>query len=78
MLAPLLIPLFFLVLGSILGLKEWPVTKVDFAQRRAYECGFRAFQSARRPFSVYFFLVAIIFIVFDVELILLGAIPFVV
>lgn len=32
-----------------------------------YECGFEAFDSARRPFDVQFYLVAILFIVFDLE-----------
>lgn len=32
-----------------------------------YECGFEAFDTARRPFDVQFFLVAILFIVFDLE-----------
>ena len=32
-----------------------------------YECGFPAFESARRQFDVRFYLVAILFIVFDLE-----------
>jgi len=70
------IPLIFLRLGEILKTKEESSTHVDLQQRRAYECGFSAFQSARRPFSVYFFLVGILFVVFDVELILLIPLPY--
>lgn len=33
----------------------------------AYECGFEVFQSARLPFHVRFYLVAILFIIFDLE-----------
>lgn len=33
----------------------------------AYECGFEAFDTARRTFDVRFYLVAILFIVFDLE-----------
>lgn len=32
-----------------------------------YECGFKAFQDARLPFDVRFYLVAILFIIFDLE-----------
>ena len=32
-----------------------------------YECGFPAFDNARMPFDVRFYLVAILFIVFDLE-----------
>ena len=34
----------------------------------AYECGFDPFESARAPFAVRFFLVGVLFIVFDLEL----------
>lgn len=36
-------------------------------QLEAYECGFEAFDTARRTFDVRFYLVAILFIVFDLE-----------
>lgn len=32
-----------------------------------YECGFEAFDDARKPFDVRFYLVAILFIIFDLE-----------
>ena len=34
----------------------------------AYECGFDAFESARGRFDVRFYLVAILFIIFDLEI----------
>ena len=37
----------------------------------AYECGFEAFSNARVPFDVRFYLVAILFIVFDIEIMFL-------
>ena len=37
------------------------------AKNSAYECGFTAFQDARMPFDVRFYLVAILFILFDLE-----------
>jgi NADH-quinone oxidoreductase subunit A len=36
-----------------------------------YECGFEPFSDARRPFDVRFYLVAILFIIFDLEIALL-------
>lgn len=39
----------------------------DAAKNAPYECGFDAFESARIPFDVRFYLVAILFIIFDLE-----------
>jgi len=36
-------------------------------KRSAYECGFEAFEDARMQFDVRFYLVAILFVVFDLE-----------
>jgi NADH-quinone oxidoreductase subunit A len=39
----------------------------DVEKTSAYECGFDAFDDARRQFDVRFYLVAILFIIFDLE-----------
>ncbi|MBL8659517.1 MAG: NADH-quinone oxidoreductase subunit A [Rhodospirillales bacterium] len=39
----------------------------DVDKVSAYECGFDAFEDARRQFDVRFYLVAILFIIFDLE-----------
>ena len=39
----------------------------DSEKVSAYECGFEAFDDARRRFDVRFYLVAILFIIFDLE-----------
>ena len=47
----------------ILGIKKPDNEKVS-----AYECGFDPFESSRVPFSVKFFLVGILFLIFDLEI----------
>ncbi|MGF1461946.1 MAG: NADH-quinone oxidoreductase subunit A [Maricaulaceae bacterium] len=39
----------------------------DVAKTAAYECGFPPFEDARMKFDVRFYLVAILFIIFDLE-----------
>ena len=39
----------------------------DDEKMAAYECGFDAFEDSRRQFDVRFYLVAILFIIFDLE-----------
>ncbi len=49
--------------GSYLVASQRP----DIEKTSAYECGFDAFDDARRQFDVRFYLVAILFIIFDLE-----------
>ena len=39
----------------------------DFEKLSAYECGFQPFEDARNKFDIKFYLVAILFIIFDLE-----------
>lgn len=50
------------VLGRILG-----PYKPDAQKLSPYECGFEAFEDARMKFDVRYYLVAILFILFDLE-----------
>jgi NADH-quinone oxidoreductase subunit A len=51
------------VLGRLLG----PV-RPDAEKNSPYECGFEAFEDARMKFDVRYYLVAILFILFDLEI----------
>ena len=42
--------------------------KPDSEKLSAYECGFESFGDARRKFDVQFYLVSILFIIFDLEI----------
>jgi NADH-quinone oxidoreductase subunit A len=51
-----------ILLGFILGPR-----KPDKAKSSPYECGFDAFGDSRLPFDVRYYLIAILFIIFDLE-----------
>ncbi len=56
-------------LASVLVLASWIVAKQNPYSEKlaAYECGFDAFDDSRGQFDVRFYLVAILFIIFDLE-----------
>ena len=59
-LAPLVLGWLF---STILGFQ-----RPDAAKNSPYECGFEAFEDARMKFDVRYYLVAILFILFDLEI----------
>ena len=62
------------LLGVIMGLLGWAVIKTSERSREKvtpFECGFDPKGRRRFPFSLHFFLVSLIFLVFDVEITLL-------
>jgi NADH-quinone oxidoreductase subunit A len=65
--------LIFLVIGGVLGIAALTIgyalgpKRPNAAKTSPYECGFEAFDDARLPFDVRYYLVAILFIIFDLE-----------
>ena len=66
--------LLFLLVGIVVGLAPIAVGFVlgprrpDPEKNSPYECGFEAFEDARMKFDVRYYLVAILFIIFDLEI----------
>lgn len=65
--------LIFMIIGGALGVIA-PILGYLLSPKRpdpeklsSYECGFDTFGDARMPFDVRFYLVAILFIIFDLE-----------
>jgi len=53
----------FFIVGYVLG-----PSKPDSEKMSPYECGFEAFEDARMKFDIRYYLVAILFIIFDLEI----------
>nr|QFX74512.1 NADH dehydrogenase subunit 3 [Tullbergia bisetosa] len=64
---PAIIPVILMVANFLLAKKS------DFEREKPspFECGFDPLCSARMPFSLHFFLMTVIFLIFDVELTLI-------
>jgi NADH-quinone oxidoreductase subunit A len=70
--------LIFLIVGTVIGAvliglglalgKIMGHDRPDSEKESPYECGFEAFEDARMKFDVRYYLVAILFIIFDLEI----------
>jgi len=66
--------LFFIAIGMAIGVLPLLLCRLIAPNRpyadknKPYECGFDAFDDARSKFDVRFYLVSILFIIFDLEL----------
>ena len=66
--------LLFILVGLLVGVAPQSIgyflgpQRPDAAKNSPYECGFEAFDDARSKFDVRYYLVAILFILFDLEI----------
>ena len=74
MLAEYLPILLFLIVAGGIGLALLAIGRLlgprnpNKEKSEAYECGFEAFEDAHLPFDVRYYLIAILFIIFDLEI----------
>ena len=66
--------ILFILVGTAVGVAPQALgfllgpQRPDAAKASPYECGFEAFEDARMKFDVRYYLVAILFILFDLEI----------
>jgi NADH-quinone oxidoreductase subunit A len=59
----IILSIIFLVISYFLSPKVVSAEKLS-----AYECGFEPFDEARKTFDIHFYVVAILFVIFDLEI----------
>nr|YP_054511.1 NADH dehydrogenase subunit 3 [Ixodes uriae]BAD27247.1 NADH dehydrogenase subunit 3 [Ixodes uriae] len=73
MITILIIPLIIMILSFLLTKNKF----MDKEKLSPFECGFDPFSISRVSFSLKFFMIAVIFLIFDIEIILILPFPFI-
>ena len=58
---------FILYILSIILFSSGVTDELQIERLYAYECGFNSFSDSRDPFDIKFYLVAVLFLIFDLE-----------
>ena len=63
LLISLILTLILILVSYIASIKN-----VDFEKSSAYECGFDSLDDARKTFDIHFYIVGVLFLIFDLEI----------